>query len=387
MTSACSQFSILVWKTARAHAVEMALPRSAPGDSCVVELRCLAGVRGNSGIHLVVSDAEGVRMRGEVAANPNEVVTLQVGLDEGGAPHVRNRATQVLLLPVDQDYNPSPPIHPASADAPLDIAIVVDGTLRNWTPPDPAAHPAPRSPYLLDAKEELWNSHVDKLLTFVKEIAAGRDWQTAVLAFGDQQPPPGLSAANLRVNYRIHPPAANERTLQTCDFDALRKRLISLPATSGCDFVDALADALAACADLHWRPRARKMIVLTGDSPGFSILHPLPKAADLCVRERDVDTTVAALHHLGVEVVTIYHAPSQALALETIPFQRELLAAVRSQYIRLASLPEMAFEAATFDPQEAARQVGAITTPFARGAALAELVRIGVSSEETRTRH
>jgi hypothetical protein len=393
--SATSPFRIRVWKTAKAQPADMALPLSTPGDSCAVELRCLAGIRGNSGIHLVVSDAGGVRLRAEVAANPNEVVTLQVGLDASSAPYVWSRAAEVLLLPFD-DRDPSPPIHPAGPNAPLDVAIIVDGTLRNWPPPppkktdqgEPPPPPPAKSPYLLDVKEELWAPHVDKLLTFVQELAAARDWRAAVLAFGDQDPPTPLSARDLRVAYRLKPEETNERALQPFGFDALRKRLIELPATPGCDFVDALADALAACINLQWRADARKVIVLTGDSPGFSILHALPRGADLCVREKDVDTTVAALHKLGVEIVTIYHAPDKELRLDNVTYQRELLAAVRSQYARLASLPAMAFEEATFEPQEAGRTVASIATPFARGPAFAELVRVGsVSSDETRTRH
>ena len=37
-----------------------------------------------------------------------------------------------------------------------------------------------------------------------------------------------------------------------------------LEATSGGDFVDALADALIACIDLNWRNNARKLLVVFG---------------------------------------------------------------------------------------------------------------------------
>jgi hypothetical protein len=144
--------------------------------------------------------------------------------------------------------------------------------------------------------------------------------------------------------------------------------------TPGGDFVDALADALYACARLRWR-KGRRLLVISGDSPGFSLLQPLTAGTDVCVRKRDVETQALELHRLGVEIVTIYHAaPSNAAVT---PLGRSLLAEAGAQYARIASLPEeMAFEASSFEPEEAANRVAAIGVPIGRGASLGEFVRV-----------
>ena len=65
--------------------------------------------------------------------------------------------------------------------------------------------------------------------------------------------------------------------------------------------MDALADALAECASARWHPEARKLLVVTGDSPGYSILNPAPWGANAAVREKDVETVALDLHRKGVE--------------------------------------------------------------------------------------
>jgi hypothetical protein len=377
--TARNNLRVRAWRAEEGQAVDVPLAIAGPGASCVVELKSLPGA---SAIHFVICAGDRVKLRGEVLANPGEVVPLRIELDEEGEPHVWGSGTDVLLLPVDSRYDPLLPVRPPAPPAQLDLAIIVDGTMLSWEEEasqlavPSAGKEIVRSLHaarLLDSKD-LWVAHVEQLIALMSKLVDGRNWRAAVMAFGDQEPPV-VTAADLRPRYVLHP-AQDERTLQRLDLCRLREKLLALPGTSGADVVDALADALHACAHLRWRSDARKIVLLTGDSPGFSLLHALPKGADLCVRRRDVETQALALHRLGVEILTIYHPPPARLGFTSIAFQNELLNAARAQYLRLASLPEMAFDAADFEPASAGERIGRISGELARGAALGELVAI-----------
>ncbi|HEX9984997.1 MAG TPA: hypothetical protein VGF69_17175 [Thermoanaerobaculia bacterium] len=359
------------WDSAEHRPAEVALPFSA--SEAALELRCLAGA---SHVHVVLSDDDGVKLRAEVTAEPGETVPLHFERDGSGTYSLWSQGRDVVHLPCDARYDPLPPIRPAASPAPLDVTIVVDATTRVWLPSPPARR-------LLDA-HELWSAHVEKLVEFATRAGEGRDARIAMIAFGDQQPP-AVTAPDLQPRYVLHP-SEEQRVLQPFIGERLRDALLSLAASNGADFVDATADALDACARLHWREEARKLVVLTGDSPGASLLYPLPRGADLCVRELDVDTRVLALHRLGVEVLTIHHAPRNS-PLHSLPFQRALLAGARAQYGRLASLPEFALDETSFDSAAAAERFQRAAGSIARGAALGELARItGAATSPKRSR-
>ncbi len=144
-----------------------------------------------------------------------------------------------------------------------------------------------------------------------------------------------------------------------------------LESSSGGDFVDALADALARCVTLNWRRNARKLVVVIGDSPGHSLLKPAPKNADACYRVEDVETQLFELHQLGVEMVTLYHPLTQEVANHFRSIKRgyqpmEMAAYAQSQYQRIASQDERAFSADTFAPEEAAKKIADRSFPLAR---------------------
>jgi hypothetical protein len=357
-----------VWDSDRADVVDVPLQ-----ETQTVELRC---VRGASRLHVVVAEEETVRLRAELQSDPEETIALQLDIDGDGNVDARSPGRHVLVLPPDDRYQPLLPIVPAASDAPLDLAIVVDGTLRAWKKPEQSGQSAKteaRSVLLLGRKE-LWRAHVEVLVDFVSRVAEGHRTRVGVLAFGDQAPPSSM-AADLQPLYRVHPPE-QERSFQKLDVNRLRVQLENIPPTPGGDFVDALADALGACVDLRWRKDARKVVIVTGDSPGASLLDPLSPSADLCVRRSDVDTQTERLHRSGIELVTIYHAPLADLGLHQISYQGDLLTAVENQYRRLASIPEFAWSAATFEPELAADCVRGTTVPVARGAMFGELVRV-----------
>lgn len=357
-----STLRLRVWDTNLGMAADWPLSPENPADA-PVELRCLPGA---TAIHVVLSDHDGVHLRAEISAEPEEVISLHVQLSENGTPYVRSRERDVLLLPVDARYEPAPPITRGRADAPVDIAIIVDGTTRG-SDPNAASDKQVR---LLDDKPR-WEAHADTLIGVVEELSRGGDTRTVVIAFGDQDPV-GVAAPDLQPDYHLQPDE-DEQVLQHFTPAKLKERLLACPATPGGDFVDALADALAACTRLRWRPGARKLVIITGDSPGLSLLHPLPKGADVCVRARDVDTEAMRLHREQIEIATIYHAPPlDRRAL--LPVERELLHEARAQYERLASLPALAFEAGTLDVASAVSCLLQNTRAIGRGAALGELV-------------
>ena len=132
--------------------------------------------------------------------------------------------------------------------------------------------------------------------------------------------------------------------------------------------MDALADGLHACGELHWRPRSRKLVVLAGDSPGHSLETPVPSGGDAHARLHDVDREALRLHRAGIEILSLYTGPAATVSGDDPVTQRRraLLDHARDQYRRLASEPGLAVEA--LDPEILARRLLGRTRPLGRGA-------------------
>ncbi len=353
-----ANWTLRTWDRGAGVAADM--PLHFAGAAAAAELRCLPGA---SGVHIVVRQANTVRLRAEIWAEPEEIVPLELALDEDENLHLSSRGHTIVHLPLESRYDPPAPIRPATTAA-LDVAIIVDGTVRSWPEKETA------SVRLLEQKDA-WAAYVEKLVRFSETISEGVETRVALLAFGDQEPP-SVSAPDLKPRYRLYP-AEENRVLQPLAAARLRDELLLVPPTPGADFVDATADALAACTRLHWRA-TRRLVLLTGDSPGASLLHPPPQGADLGVRTLDVDTQALQLHRLGVEIMTIYHAPPRNSGVFDIGFQRELLLHARDQFERLASLRWFHFDEASFDPDLAATRFRETPNAIGRGATLGELV-------------
>ncbi len=347
---------------------EIVLPLNGPGSACSIQIGCLPGA---SGLHLVLLRDGAVVLRAEVPAESGETVTVELEAREEGDLRLRSPGRTVFTLPADPRYEPLPPLRIASSDGGLDLVFVLDGTARRFAKGDVGGAV---SALLLDRREE-WREQADRLTRFASELAQrAREPRFAVLAFGDSMPP-GAVASDLAPRYHLYP-REEERGFVPLDPARLQTALESVPSTPGGDFVDALADALHACRRFRWRRDARKLIVLYGDSPGHSVLHPLRRGADVCARALDVDTEVWQLHRDGVEVVTIYCEPAADLRLHAVEFQHDLLSGARAQYARLASLPALAFEAASFTPEQAAEALRSPDAVIARCAALGEMVEM-----------
>ncbi len=353
---------ILALEANSSELAETELPLTDSSPQCSLRLRCLPGA---TAIHLALAEAGVVRQRAEVPADGGEEVVVRIALQDGSRLVLSSPGRHVLTLATDARYRPSPPLRILPPGAPLDLALVIDGTARSSA--------AEGGALLADAGA--WSARVDQLVALVGGLVEGTpEARLALLAFGDD-PPPQVRAEDLLPRYRLFPEAAKRR-LRPLGLEQLGDFLLAIPATSGGDFVDAVADALFACGELRWRPEARKIVILSGDSPGHSILHPPPAGADAGVREHDVDDAVLGLHERGVEVVTLYHPPAGREELLELDEERELLDFAAAQYRRLASLPQFALQTTAFDPREAAAIVGRQQGFLGREATWGELVRI-----------
>lgn len=347
-------------------------PLSLSGPS-VVRLR-LRSLPGASAVLLEILEGADVRRRFEVQADGEEEFVVHLERTGDGRLDAWSQGREVLSLPPDERYAPAPPTGSAGA-ALLDVAVLVDGTARWWGDRDGGSgdRPGPTEPARLLGDGEAWSAHAERLVEIVAGLAGESDLRAGVFAFGDDEPA-GLRGPGLHPSYRLHPGEGGGWRLEALAPDDLRARLLAVPATSGGDFVDALADALEACAELPWREGSRRLVLLTGDSPGYSILHPAPAGASLLPRRLDVDTQALALHRLGVEIATLYHRPPPEADPGILDFERALLDHAACQYRRLASRPELAFDAAGPEAPEVVRRLLGAPRWIARGAAYGVLL-------------
>jgi hypothetical protein len=355
------------------------LPLDGGAAKCRIRLRCLPGA---AGIQLPFVNARGeVVYRAEIKAVSGETLTVHIQT-EGTDLRVSSPGKAVLSLPPAALYDPPPLIPPVAPNAPLDLALVIDGTSRSFARQEAQEGQEGQegqkgrlvSEPLLDRKE-VWKEHVERLSRFAEALAAGvEESRFTVLAFGDEELP-GTETVDFRFRYFLHPPKEQRRFLPLQGL-RVQEALGALLSTSGIDFVDALADALQACHGLPWAERSRKVVLVCGDSPGHSVLHPLPPGADRRPRQLDVDVEAEKLHRAGIEIATLYFDPPADPELRQARFQRELLDGARAQYARLAALSSWAFEASRFDPDQAAQAIRERPEALGRGAVLGELVEI-----------
>ena len=323
-----------------------------PGSRCEVTLRKLPGTRQ---VRVVLKAGDASVFRAELDADEGmPQVTLDIRRGDGNGFEVECRegapVRRLQDKPNHAEYET--PIDWPGPPQSIDVAIVVDATARIFLRDEAEPHPLIPSPLLARPNRQHWEAHVDTLCGFVAALRRScANCRIAVLAFGDQPMPDNVTADDLLPAYLIHPAKPEQRSLQALDAEALRGRLLAIPPSSGGDFVDALADALAACDKLLWsqRPGARRLVFVSGESPGHSILHPLRKG-DACVREHDVDTQALRLHRKGVALLSLYHGqPADYLESLAGNEKKELQEATREQYARLATLPSFVFDTARFE--------------------------------------
>jgi hypothetical protein len=313
---------------------EQELPLDHPGASGVLKMQCLAGA---SGIHLEVLGPEGTEQRLECPADEGDSVAFRLTRRRDGSLGIESPGRQVYVLPVADRYAPPAPILPTTEPEQLDLVVLVDGTTRRFTPRKGGSEgeKAGWEAGLRLKDRASWSDTIEPILATLKEVAEGyRECRAAVLAFGDH-PSPHVAARDLRPSYVVLPATPRLRPLE---WDRLHKELISLKASAGGDYVDALAEGLeAARKRVKWGPDARKLLVVVGDSPGHSIMNPSPQGADLHARDLDVEVEALRLHRSGVVIATIHLRPPESQGWKELEFGRELVAHTVEQYLELAS--------------------------------------------------
>ena len=357
--------------------------RPDPDGVCRVRLVCLPGA---DAVHLEVGVAGQTRLRAEVRAQAGESVPCTIRLDAAGEPVLDAGNRQVFLLALESRYRPLPPLPPPAPGCGWDLCVLVDATTRDREDSaagpggsvpdrdsettDPGGRPGPGA-FLLE-RPARWQRIVGAVADLIRCLSPGEtaDLRCAVIAFADEPPPPGIHAPDLipAFNLRHLPEDRPPHALAAMSPETLTAALTGLTPSPGGDFVDALADGLAAAADLQWGEDRRRLLVLIGDSPGHSAADPAPWGADTRPRIKDTDAEIARLHREHrVEVLTLYHPPPPGLDATLGDAQRALLRHARAQYRRLASTPALAFTTADFDPARAAAELRGRREPLGRG--------------------
>ncbi|WP_295588278.1 hypothetical protein [uncultured Lamprocystis sp.] len=368
---------------------------------CHLHLECLPGA---DAIHLEVAVGGTCRLRAEVRAQAGERVSLDLRIETDGIPALHAGSHQILFLPIEPIYGPLPPIPPPHGNEAWDCCLVIDATARcsriaertrargpadaqNSAETDRApadqqeaqdAAPAGLDTFLLNCPDQ-WGAIVESVVELIRQLGQpGPNCRLAVIAFGDEPPAPGVFAADLVPRFHLlhlpdNRPAHLLMPLAPERLSELLNRQIK--ATPGADFVDALADALIAAGQLQWGDRTRRLLVLIGDSPGHATAHPVPYGGDALARRGDVDAAAAHLHRDRVTLMTLYQTPPAAITAALLEAQSALIDHARTQYRRLASVPELAFTTADFDPQAALTTLRERTAPLGRGPCWGRLVQ------------
>ncbi|MCG8458752.1 MAG: hypothetical protein MI919_20930 [Holophagales bacterium] len=268
----------------------------------------------------------------EVPAGSGEVVTLE--LDTSGLPRAGAPGSPVFRLPAD-----TPAAMPRrSIESPaLDLALVIDATRLHLQEVEGEALPV-AVPMLAD--REAWAAECRGLTRAMAELAEGaRDLRFSVLVFGDQ-PAPFPVAEDLRPAFDLEPPIGDRR-FASFSSAALERRLGALRPSPGGDAVDAVAEGLLAAAGLPWRADARRLALLIGDSPGYSIEDQAPSGAVSHARRESLESAAAGVFAQSIDLATFFVPPDPDLVVADT--WRSLLLYAERHYRRLASIPEWAF--------------------------------------------
>lgn len=345
------------------------------GDSVDGEKITVRPVRGASALHVELRLNGEARLRAEISVDEDDEVDLLLHHRDELLDLDTSDDRQVTILPTDKVYRPSPPIHVGSGSDQLDVAVIVDTTMHHWEAPSEDEVQVDSPPRRLLAESPERQEVLGGLLLLLDELDERIDsLRVAVLSFGDE----GIEGGTGDLVPEIH--LGPEGRLRTYERDAVGRILAGLRASSGADLVDAVGDALAATVSLRWRASARRLVVLVGESPGHSLLDPVPGPIDAKARRRDVFVEAQRLHEKRCLIATLYvRPPSEAWEfLAAKPQGKDILRGIQAQYRKLATTPSLAQVVSApgvVEALELMEALGELEGTYARGAAFPGIAR------------
>jgi hypothetical protein len=319
---------------------------------------------GASAVQVTVRDNNAIAESIEVPAQPGEQVCVEFRRDSRGKVRASAPNRDFLVLPDEEPPDPLLLRPPDTKE--LDLVVLVDGTCTHPLK-DSTGNKGVLEYLLAPALAQTWQEIANLMMEFVSRIEERypKLWMMTV-AFGDE-PMPMLSNTLLLPSYLVYPVDPDRRILGPAMAGQLATQLRRLPYTPGGDYVDALADGLRACEKASWRQNSRKLLLLFGQSPGYSMLEESDGITNLLPRKACIEEEIAALHHKGVEVITIFHHPPEADDLYGVN-RPDVINRSRQQYEWLASLPGWSNSTSDFNVEKlAAAWLDPLVTVIARG--------------------
>ena len=329
-----------IWDPDAGDVTHHGLDLDSPAPDASVELTPLDGA---TAIEILLRDEGTPTYWGEVATQGRERIPVRIGRRPTGEWQVTSEAGPVIGMGLKW-YRRTPLVKPKSGRG-VDLAFLVDGTSRAYGAAPASAEGTTRpSMRRLVPDSEVWRAIVTECEALAHALAATGPCRWAALSFGDH-PLPWASHADLMPKYVVAP----EHPRFHHDVGRLAAEgLLAVRASPGADYVDALADGLHAAAELPWAPTSRKVLVVIGDSPGYSVLAPPPLLANAQTRRFDVQAEADRLHQRGVEVVTILHDVSRSDDAFVHGQPQGFLKYTDDQYAELATLPAYHLRSSTF---------------------------------------
>ena len=325
----------------------------------------------------------------EIRQRPNIHFAIEIPLRSGEYLNITMHTSPRLrvehdgpygfVLPVHESPSMGPFMHPHESDS-LDLVFAIDATMSTFSSqghkPGSDSHPI----HLL-TNRSLWSEYSQRLIALYEALIEhydGENLHTAVISFGDHDISQIKRANDLAPAYLTD---ETELSLRPRNPAELGNILGNIHPSSGGDFVDALSTAFFAISRLRWRPIARRLVILLGDSPGYSVLRPAPDGANLTAGREELSKATKNLISRNVELVTIYQNDEGS---KRAAFAERLHKYTEEQYKTLASRPAFFSRFSSLDITRLKDDIVNANSPWAYGTALGIIRNIeNISSRST----